>query len=67
MIQFPDTIFKAYDVRGIYGRDFDDEFAYLFGRGIVRYLKCKKGVSYFLKGVTLLTSAWYPPMAFISW
>lgn len=25
------SIFKAYDIRGIYGRDFDDEFAYKLG------------------------------------
>ncbi|MBD3217048.1 MAG: phosphomannomutase/phosphoglucomutase, partial [candidate division Zixibacteria bacterium] len=33
-----DEIFKAYDVRGIYGDDLTDEIAYLFGRGLVQYL-----------------------------
>jgi len=44
MIEFPDSIFKAYDVRGIYGEDYDDEFAYLFGRGLARYLNCRNAV-----------------------
>jgi phosphomannomutase len=34
----PDEIFKAYDVRGIYGRDMDGETAYLLGRGFARVL-----------------------------
>jgi len=29
----PEHIFRAYDVRGIYGKDLDDEAAYLLGRG----------------------------------
>ncbi len=33
-----DEIFKAYDVRGVYGDDLTDEIAYLFGRGLVQYL-----------------------------
>lgn len=44
MIDIPDSIFKAYDVRGVYGKTLDDEIAYLFGRGIVRYLKCRNAV-----------------------
>jgi phosphomannomutase len=32
------AIFKAYDVRGIYGRDMDGETAYLLGRGFARVL-----------------------------
>ncbi len=31
-------IFKAYDVRGIYGKDMDGETAYLLGRGFARVL-----------------------------
>jgi phosphomannomutase len=34
----PAEIFKAYDVRGIYGRDMDEETAYLVGRGFARVL-----------------------------
>ena len=44
MTKFSDSIFKAYDVRGIYGKDLDDTTAYLFGRGLVRYLQCKNAV-----------------------
>jgi len=33
-----DEIFKAYDVRGIYGETITDEISYLFGRGLVQYL-----------------------------
>ncbi|MBC7476092.1 MAG: phosphomannomutase/phosphoglucomutase [Candidatus Sericytochromatia bacterium] len=35
-------IFKAYDIRGIYGKDLDEETAYKIGRSFVLYLKCKK-------------------------
>lgn len=38
MTEIADHIFKAYDIRGIYGQDFTDETAYLFGRGLVQYL-----------------------------
>jgi phosphomannomutase len=34
----PPEIFKAYDVRGIYGRDMDGDTAYLIGRGFARVL-----------------------------
>jgi phosphomannomutase len=34
----PDEIFKAYDVRGVYGRDMDGDTAYLIGRGFARVL-----------------------------
>ncbi len=34
-------IFKAYDIRGVYGRDLTDEIAYRFGRAFVTFLKCK--------------------------
>ncbi len=44
MIEIPDSIFKAYDVRGIYGKDIDETIAYLFGRGLVKYLKCRDAV-----------------------
>src|SRR6478672_2715835 len=32
------TIFKAYDVRGIYGQDLTDEIAYRIGRAAAYYL-----------------------------
>ena len=38
MTDIPEQIFKAYDIRGIYGEDLTDEIAYLFGRGLVMYL-----------------------------
>lgn len=36
------AIFKAYDVRGIYGTDFDETDAYAIGRATVEFLECKK-------------------------
>jgi len=41
MPEIQDDIFKAYDVRGIYGESLDGEIAYLFGRGLAQYLGCK--------------------------
>ena len=38
MLVNPD-IFKAYDIRGVYGRDFDDDLAYAFG---LAYVELKK-------------------------
>lgn len=35
-------IFKAYDIRGIYGTDFNETDAYAIGRATVDYLECKK-------------------------
>ena len=35
------NIFKAYDVRGVYGKDLTDEAAYKIGRAFVSFLKCK--------------------------
>ncbi|NLB56833.1 MAG: phosphomannomutase/phosphoglucomutase, partial [Lentisphaerae bacterium] len=37
-------IFKAYDIRGVYGRDLTDEIAYKIGRAFVTFLNCKKVV-----------------------
>ncbi len=34
-------IFKAYDVRGIYGTELTDEIAYRLGRAFVTFLKCR--------------------------
>jgi len=36
------SIFKAYDIRGIYQKDFDEETAYKIGRSFVRFLSKKK-------------------------
>lgn len=37
-------IFKAYDIRGIYGKDLTDDTAYKIGRAFVSFLGCKKVV-----------------------
>jgi phosphomannomutase len=35
------AIFKAYDVRGVYGKDLTEEVAYKIGRAFVSFSKCK--------------------------
>ncbi|MEK6949276.1 MAG: phosphomannomutase/phosphoglucomutase [Nanoarchaeota archaeon] len=35
-------IFKAYDVRGIYGKNLTEEVAYKIGRAFVSFLRCKE-------------------------
>jgi phosphomannomutase / phosphoglucomutase len=40
---FEPVIFREYDIRGVYGKQFDSDFAYLLGRGFVQYLKEKLG------------------------
>ena len=35
------TIFKAYDVRGIYNKGLTEEIAYKIGMAFVSFLKCK--------------------------
>ena len=37
-------IFKAYDIRGIYGDDLTEDVAYKIGKAFVTFLKCKKVV-----------------------
>jgi len=37
-------IFKAYDIRGIYGKGLDESLATAIGRAFVTFLKCKKVV-----------------------
>tara|TARA_Y100000310_G_scaffold47186_1_gene43769 strand:- start:1701 stop:3035 length:1335 start_codon:yes stop_codon:yes gene_type:complete len=37
-------IFKAYDVRGVYGKDLTEGVAYKIGRAFVSFLKCKEVV-----------------------
>lgn len=41
-MNFNPEIFRAYDIRGIYGRDFDNEFAFQLGAALVNYLNRKK-------------------------
>lgn len=38
------SIFKAYDIRGIYGEQLTDDMAYKVGRAFATFLKCKKVV-----------------------
>ncbi len=38
------SIFKAYDIRGVYGEQLTDELAYKIGRAFATFLKCKKTV-----------------------
>ncbi|MDD5086310.1 MAG: phosphomannomutase/phosphoglucomutase [Candidatus Nanoarchaeia archaeon] len=38
------SIFKAYDIRGIYPNELDEEMVYNIGRAFVHYLKCKRVV-----------------------
>jgi phosphomannomutase len=35
-------IFKAYDIRGIYGKDLNDDVAYKIGKAFVDFLQCSK-------------------------
>ncbi len=38
------SIFKAYDIRGVYGEQLTEELAYKIGRAFATFLKCKKTV-----------------------
>ncbi len=38
------SIFKAYDIRGIYGKNLNEDLARKIGRAFVTFLKCKKVV-----------------------
>ncbi|MBI2063865.1 MAG: hypothetical protein HYT65_02640 [Candidatus Yanofskybacteria bacterium] len=35
-------IFKAYDIRGIYGKDFDEDFAFKLGQTLVKYINKRR-------------------------
>ena len=37
--KFPDHIFKAYDIRGIYPDELDEALAYKIGRGFTSFLQ----------------------------
>ncbi len=41
-MHFNPEIFKAYDIRGIYDQDFDDDFAFRLGAVLVGYINKKK-------------------------
>ena len=40
MTEWPESCFKAYDIRGLSGEELSDEFAYRLGRAIAAYLEC---------------------------
>ena len=40
---FDQVIFREYDIRGIYQKQFDSEFAYLLGKAYVKYFKNEMG------------------------
>ncbi len=40
---FDPVIFREYDIRGVYGQQFDKDFGYLLGRGFVQYMQAKTG------------------------
>jgi phosphomannomutase/phosphomannomutase/phosphoglucomutase len=37
------VIFREYDIRGVYNKEFDKDFAYLLGKAFVQYFKEKLG------------------------
>lgn len=41
---FQPVIFREYDIRGVYNKQFDDNFAYMLGRAYVVYMKENKGI-----------------------
>ena len=41
MNEWPESCFKAYDIRGLSGEELSDEFAYRLGRAIATYLDCE--------------------------
>ncbi|MCK5833752.1 phosphomannomutase/phosphoglucomutase [bacterium] len=43
-MKFDSSIFKAYDIRGIYPTSLDEEIAKLIGAGLVEYLQCREVV-----------------------
>src|SRR4051812_26120150 len=38
------VIFREYDIRGVYEKQFDNDFAYLLGKAYVVYMKQEKGI-----------------------
>jgi phosphomannomutase len=43
-MKFDSVIFREYDIRGVYQKQFDVEFAYLLGRAVVTYITKSCGV-----------------------
>ncbi len=39
------VIFREYDIRGVYNKQFDDHFAYLLGKSVAVYFKEQMGIS----------------------
>jgi phosphomannomutase/phosphomannomutase/phosphoglucomutase len=39
------VIFREYDIRGVYEKQFDNDFAYLLGKAYAVYMKQEKGIS----------------------
>ncbi len=56
MLQVNPKIFKAYDIRGIYGEDFDNELAYLLG---LAFVELRKNDSDYIKGSVLTVAVAY--------
>lgn len=42
---FDSVIFREYDIRGIYEKQFDKDFAYLLGKGFIQYFKEKLNIT----------------------
>lgn len=43
ILVFDKNIFRSYDIRGVYGKDFDDEFAEALGRAFATFILSKGG------------------------
>lgn len=56
MLQINPKIFKAYDIRGIYKQDFDEELAYLVGQAFVE-LRKKDDPSFLEKKMTVAVAS----------
>lgn len=53
MSNFKDSIFRAYDIRGIVGEDFDESFAYSLGRAFAQVLREQSQTSALKRSVAL--------------
>ena len=40
---YQNVIFREYDIRGVYNKEFDKDFAYLLGRAYAQYFNEKLG------------------------
>ncbi len=41
MLKINQQIFKAYDIRGVYNKDFDNNFAFFLGQAFISFRKKK--------------------------